>query len=217
MIKERLNRLPLFHAVNVAICRKKWRRENPHNFTEMGDRLFDRRKVTVGRGTYGPLNVWQFEKNCRRLMIGNYCSIAPQVSFLVDGEHPYTGVTTYPFASRYFQSTGESESKGDIVVEDDVWLGYRVTVLSGAHIGRGAVVAAGAVVTGTLEPYGIYGGVPARLIKKRFEDEVIRELMALDYSRIEPEQFRRTPERFTQPVTPDNAAQIVDALQGGTR
>ena len=77
----------------------------------------------------------------------------------------------------------EAISKGDITI-DDVWIGFRATILSGVHIGQGAVVAAGAVVTKDVPPYAIIGGVPAKIIKYRFSPEVIEQLLKLDYSKL---------------------------------
>ena len=153
----------------------------------MGDRLFDRNKVTVGNGTYGTINVIQFDLNSRgKLKIGAYCSIAPEVSFLVDGEHSYNNLTTYPFKTRYMNNLEDvSESKGNIILEDDIWIGYRATILSGVHIGKGAIIAAGAIVVNDVPAYAIVGGVPATVIKYRFDKEV-RDLLnkKLDYKKI---------------------------------
>ena len=76
----------------------------------------------------------------------------------------------------------EALGKGNILVDDDVWIGYGAVVMSGVHIGQGAVIAAGAVVTKDVPPYSIVGGIPARVIKYRFSAEVIAELMKIDYS-----------------------------------
>ena len=84
----------------------------------------------------------------------------------------------------------EAISKGDIIVDDDVWIGYGATILSGVHIGQGAVVAAGAVVTKDAPPYAIVGGVPARVIKYRFSPEVIEQLLKLDYSKLTDNMIR---------------------------
>lgn len=173
MIQKVITRLPFIKEVNFLYCRKRWRRENKHNYTVMGKKIFDRRKVLVGRGTYGELNIYQFESNARRLMIGNYCSIAPEVSFLIDGEHLYNTLFTYPFNSRYNHIYDETGSKGDIIIEDDVWIGYRSTILSGVHIGQGAIIAAGAVVVKDVPAYAIVGGVPAKVIKYRFDKKII--------------------------------------------
>lgn len=177
----------IFKKLNLKRCKKKWRLCNQDNFTEMGDRLFDRNKVTIGNGTYGTINVIQFDLNSSgKLKIGAYCSIAPEVSFLVDGEHSYNNLTTYPFKTRYVNDLEDvSESKGNIILEDDIWIGYRATILSGVHIGKGAIIAAGAVVVNDVPEYAIVGGVPATIIKYRFDEEM-RGLLNknLDYKKI---------------------------------
>ncbi|MDY2949120.1 MAG: CatB-related O-acetyltransferase, partial [Lachnospiraceae bacterium] len=81
----------------------------------------------------------------------------------------------------------EAFGKGNILVDDDVWIGYGVVVMSGVHIGQGAVIAAGAVVTKDVPPYSIVGGVPAKVIKYRFSAEMIKELMRIDYSSLTEE------------------------------
>ena len=81
----------------------------------------------------------------------------------------------------------EGVSKGNIIVDDDVWIGFRSTILSGVHIGQGAIVAAGSVVTKDVPPYAIVGGVPAKVIKYRFSPEMITELLRVDYSQLTEE------------------------------
>ena len=103
-------------------------------------------------------------------MIGNYISIAQNVHFLLDVEHFANHISTYPFKVKLLHSQkSESFSKGDIIIDDDVWIGYGATILSGVRIGQGAVVATGAVVTSDVPPYAIVGGVPAKVIKYRNE------------------------------------------------
>ena len=152
----------------------------------MGNRVFDRARVNVGNGTYGTINVFQFDnKSVGVLNIGNFCSIAPDVSFLIDGEHTYTSLTTYPFKQRYLNRKEISNSKGNIYVDDDVWIGYQATVLSGVHIGQGAIIAAGAIVTNDVPPYSIVAGIPAKVIKYRFPKEICTILHAnLNFSKI---------------------------------
>ena len=82
-------------------------------------------------------------------------------------------------------------SKGDITVDNDVWIGYGATIMSGVHIGQGAIVAAGAVVTKDVPPYAIVGGVPAKVIKYRFEPELIKELLKIDYSKLTKEKVEK--------------------------
>ena len=120
--------------------KKKWRAENQHNHTAMGQ-MFNRALVHVGKDTYGQLNVIN-HSDCYKLNIGNFCSIAPEVLFVVCGEHAPDKISTYPFSVRYGGKKYEAISKGDIKVQDDVWIGVRSTILSGVTIGQGAVIAA---------------------------------------------------------------------------
>ena len=136
----------------------------------------------MGANTYGPIRVEQFSQYDGQLYIGAFCSIAYNVTFLLGGEHDYRNVSTYPFKAYYLHEE-EALPKGDIVIDDDVWIGYGCLILSGVHLARGTVVAAGSVVVSSTEPYSIIGGNPAKLIKKRFSDETIERLMKIDFSK----------------------------------
>lgn len=160
---------------------KKWRKSNQHNFTEPGN-IFPFDSVEVGSGTYGLLNVFSFKDNAK-LKIGDYCSIGPKVSFVLSGEHKLNTVSSYPFKN-YYCDLPESESKGDINIDDDVWIGCNTTILSGVHICQGAVIAAGAVVTTNVPPYAVVGGVPAKILKYRYTPEIINELMNINYKKL---------------------------------
>ena len=98
------------------------------------------------------------------------------------GEHDKDWVSTYPFCEKWeleeLRGQATSKCRGDIVVGSDVWIGHGVTVLSGSTIGVGAIIAAGAVVCGHIPAYSIAGGVPARVIKPRFSDEISKGLLA---------------------------------------
>lgn len=179
-----IKRLPGIKKLLGYRFKKKWRKKNTDNFTTVGKYTFDTSKVLVGKGTYGELNVLQFETNCCKLIIGSYCSIAPEVVFLTDGEHSYKSISTYPFATRYFNKNIDTFSKGNIIIDDDVWIGYGAIIMSGVHIGQGAIIAAGAVVTKAVMPYAIVGGVPANVIKYRFDKNIIDELLKVDYKKI---------------------------------
>lgn len=168
--------------INISKARKKWRKLNKHNETVMGT-LFDPRFVEVGNGTYGALDVTNYSEKYK-LKLGNYCSIAPQVLFVVCGDHPTNTISTYPYKSMLGLQKFEALSKGDIVVGDDVWIGARSIILSGVTIGRGAIIAAGSVVTKDVKPYSIVGGNPAKLIRMRFSEEIIERLNNLDFSKL---------------------------------
>ncbi|TJV70721.1 MAG: CatB-related O-acetyltransferase [Mesorhizobium sp.] len=133
------------------------------------------RYVTVGRKTYGVdvANVFQATAEAP-VTIGSYCSIAAGVLFIAAGEHPMSLVSTYPFAG-----ADRDLTKGPITVGNDVWIGSRAIVLSGVTIGHGAIVGAGSVVTKDVPPYAVVAGNPARLIRHRFEPEVIADLLAI--------------------------------------
>ena len=181
----------MLEKLKLLRCKKKWKKINKANFTEMGNRMFNINKVSIKTGTYGEINVIQFDRNTEnKLLIGRYCSIAPEVHFLLDGEHPYNYISTYPFKTRYINGEEDfSSSKGNIVLEDDVWIGYRATILSGVHIGQGAIIAAGSVVVKDVPPYAIVGGVPASIIKYRFDKNIISILKnKLNFEKID-EQF----------------------------
>lgn len=163
--------------------RRDWRKQNNNNFT-VPNNIFPPNCVKVGSYTYGDLNVITFsDKSC--LSIGNFVSIAGNVFFLLDTEHYLEHISTYPFAVKIAHSCdSESLSKGNIIIDDDVWIGYGATIMSGVHIGQGAVIAASAVVTKDVPPYAIVGGVPAKVIRYRFTTEKIVALLNVDYEKL---------------------------------
>lgn len=172
MFKEYLKR---------KILTKKWRKRNRHNETAPNN-LFDINMVSVGKYTYGRLEVLTFN-NQNHLTIGNFCSIAPKVVFLLSADHYTDHISSFPFKVKVTRDLKtEGISKGDIIVEDDVWIGYGAKILSGVHIGQGAIVAAGSIVTKDIPPYAIVAGVPAEVIKYRFPPDVIDELLKIDYN-----------------------------------
>lgn len=140
-------------------------------------------RYAIGRDTYGWLRVIDAGEGAT-LKIGAFCSIAKGVTILLGGEHHTEWVTTFPFpalwrAARNFK--GHPKTKGDVIIGNDVWIGQDATILSGVTIGDGAVIAAGALITQNVEPYAIVGGNPARVIRKRFSDEVIAQLVKIKW------------------------------------
>ncbi len=191
----------------------KWRLLNQHNETGI-ENIFNLNNVTVGKYTYGPLYVLNFGV-MEKLIIGNYCSIAPRVAFILNADHKTSTVSTYPFKVKYLHSVlFEGVSKGDIIVEDDVWIGYGAIILSGVHIGQGAVVAAGSVVTRDVPPYTIVGGVPARTIKKRFGDEVIEKLSTFDFSKLDRNRIEENKDLLYEEINEGNVDKIMGILMG---
>lgn len=101
---------------------------------------------------------------------------------MLGGEHCYDYITTYPFHAKVFHDENDAISKGKIEIGDDVWIGYGSTILSGVKIGQGAIVAAGSVVVKDVPEYSIVGGVPAKILKYRFSEEIIRKLKNINIS-----------------------------------
>lgn len=163
------------------VMRLKWKKANSHNRTVPG-RLFDVSKVKIGKYTYGKVNAHTFLNDDATLVIGNYCSIAGSAEFLVGGEHSTNHLFTYPMKQVGLGIGVDTKSKGSIIIEDDVWIGERALILSGVRIGKGAVVGAGSVVTKDVPPYAIVGGVPAKVIKYRFSEEIMMRLQKLNYA-----------------------------------
>jgi virginiamycin A acetyltransferase len=134
--------------------------------------------VVIGKGTYGSLNVVTRDYQNVKLIIGNYCSIADGVKFLLSGNHQYDIVSTYPYELLMLgrKDAGIAVAKGNIIIGDDVWIGANAIICSGVTVGQGAIVAAGGVVTKDVEPYAIVGGNPARVIKYRFNENIRKKL-----------------------------------------
>lgn len=185
-IRYILNRFKHYYCLGELNA--KWRAQNSHNYTNIARRC-DFSHVKVGNYTYGPLNIHDF-KSDNSLSIGNFCSIADDVHFFLAGGHELNRISTYPFKKNIFDGNPESISKGNIVIEDDVWIGSGVFILSGVTVRKGSVIAAGSVVTKDIPQYVIVAGVPARVIKKRFADDVSELLMNFDYSQIDKKTIK---------------------------
>jgi virginiamycin A acetyltransferase len=133
--------------------------------------------------------LYHYPINHERLVIGKFCSIACGAKFLFNcANHALGSLSTYTFPL-FFEEWGTDveniprawDNKGDIVVGNDVWIGYEAVILAGVTIGDGAIIGARAVVTKDVPPYTIVAGVPARPLRKRFSDEDIARLEALKW------------------------------------
>ena len=168
--------------------KRNWRKNNGHNQTSAGN-IFNDKLVSVGKYTYGQLNVLTFDDKTK-LSIGNFCSIGPNVWFIPSADHSLNHISTYPYKVNVLGEALEGVAKGDIIVEDDVWIGLGATILSGVRIGQGAVIAAGAVVSKNVPPYAIVAGTPAKTLKNRVSDDVISFLMTLDYKALDESMIK---------------------------
>lgn len=127
-----------------------------------------------------------YEFNGDKLIIGKFCAIARGIEFVMNGaNHRMCSVTTYPFNilgggwEKFVPSMDDLPLKGDTVVGNDVWIGQNVTVMPGIHIGDGAIIGANSVVAGDVPAYCVAAGNPCRVIRKRFDDELIDYLLKL--------------------------------------
>lgn len=147
----------IYRRLKHIYFRHQWRNENKHNKTYPA-RLFDKSKVSVGNYTYGPLNIFAWGAPDESLTIGHCVSIASGVKFLLGGNHYYNRVATFSFPVEMGLLDVDCYSKGPIIVEDDVWIGMDVTIMSGVTISKGAIVATNSVVTRDIAPYSVWGG-----------------------------------------------------------
>ena len=124
-----------------------------------------------------------------KLIIGKFCSIACGTKFMFNcANHTLKSLSTYTFPLFYEEWELEKsnittawDNKGDIVIGNDVWIGYEAVIMAGVHIGDGAIIAARAVVTKDVLPYTVVGGTPAKEIRKRFDAEIIQQLLLLKW------------------------------------
>lgn len=133
--------------------------------------------------------LYHYPINHDSLKIGKFCSIACGAKFLFNSaNHTMKSLSTYPFPI-FFEEWGLDirditsawDNKGDIVVGNDVWIGYESIIMAGVTIGDGAVIGTRAVVTKDVPPYTIVGGVPTKQIRKRFSEETISDLLKLKW------------------------------------
>lgn len=126
--------------------------------------------------------------NNDKLIIGKFCSIACNAKFIFNSaNHTLKSLSTYPFPifpeewDSTMNITEAWDNKGDILIGNDVWIGYEAVIMSGVHIGDGAIIGTRALVTKDVPPYSIVGGVPAKVIRKRFQDSVIEDLLKIKW------------------------------------
>ena len=133
--------------------------------------------------------LYHYPINKDRLIIGKFCSIACGAKFIfTSANHALNSLSTYPFPI-FFEEWGLDsanitsawDNKGDIVIGNEVWIGYEAVIMQGVTIGDGAIIGTRAVVTKDVPPYSVVGGVPAKTIKKRFPDEIISKLEEIQW------------------------------------
>jgi acetyltransferase-like isoleucine patch superfamily enzyme len=149
----------------------------------------------VGEFSYGVPTVLSWGEPAT-LTIGNFCSFANGIDILLGGNHRSDWVSTYPFPaiSHWPEAAdiqGHPATNGDVIIGNDVWVGSKATILSGVTVGDGAVVGACATVTRDVPPYAIVAGNPARTIRMRFSDDIIKQLLEVRWWNWDLERIRR--------------------------
>lgn len=175
-----LKRLPLPTCLEAALLRLLTRRYGVKD-TLRRARIHHHKGIRIGKYSYGYKSM--LYTGTRLKSIGAFTSIAPNVK-LSAGNHPLTYVSTHPFAYLkefgFVKTTDTSAilNNEDIHIGHDVWIGESAIILTGVTIGHGAVVAAGAVVTKDVPPYAIIAGVPAKVLRYRFNPATVKKLLA---------------------------------------
>ncbi len=147
--------------------------------------------------------LYNYGSDC--LIIGKFCAIATNVKFIMNGaNHKLDGISTFPFPTfghgweKAMDKVMNLPSRGDTIVGNDVWIGYEAVIMPGVKIGNGAVIAAKSVVTKDVPPYTVVGGNPARLIKQRFSDAEVAQLLEIKWWDWDIEKITRNIDKIME-------------------
>lgn len=161
-----------------------------------------------------------YNTNIYHAEIGKFCSISKDVCIGLPS-HPSRFISTSPIFVNKVNGTGYSWSKENIfysvpkkvIINNDVWIGMKSTIMGGVTIGNGAIIAAHSVVTKDIPPYAVVAGVPAKIIKYRFPEEIISELLKSEWWDRSDEFLQKRIASFQQEITPDNINHLMQALK----
>ncbi len=192
--------------------KNKWRRNNKHNYLYIKSsnyKTLDLNRINVGCMTYGTIQIEFYGNENEKINIGSFCSIGQNVICLLGGNHNMKSISTYPFETYINNITSIPNTKGPINILDDVWIGSNCTILSGVTLNKGAVIGAGSVVTKDVPAYAIVAGNPAKIIKYRFEKEIIDKLYDVDLKKVALLEKRY----LNKNITLDNVDEIIRELE----
>ena len=164
--------------------------------------------ISIGKYTYG----YDINEIAKGSKIGSFCSIATGVK-IGQMNHPMKYVSTNPFL--YYKDRGfiSINKRIDVnigaVIEDDVWIGSNAVILPNVTVGKGAIIAAGCVVTKNVPPYAIWGGVPGKLLKWRFDEATRERLVQIDWSTWDDNRIKKAITAFYDPI------EFIDAYEKG--
>lgn len=160
---------------------------------ELAD-LTSRGLLVVGRHTYGMPRIWSYRGSEAKVSIGPFCSIGPNVEIITGGIHPVGWVATFPFRARWNMdgafADGMPESRGPVVIGPDVWIGTGAQVHSGVTVGPGSIIAARSLVSRSVPAYAVVAGVPARLVRYRFNEDQIQRLLQIAWWNWDDDKIR---------------------------
>jgi len=193
----------LIGKIKLAILKVEWAKRNSNNKTTPV-KYFPIDLVKVGDFSYGPIDIYTYYTQGENLEIGKYCSIAKDVKFVLGGNHRSDCLLTYPFQNIFINEIlNESLTKGKIIIGNDVWIGIGSIILSGVEIGQGSIIAAGSVVTKSFPRYSIIGGNPAKILKMRFDENIIflLENSGFNLNTIHPNTFIQHIDLINTPLS----------------
>lgn len=170
------------------------------HWTEAPDPL-NHPQISVGRHTYGlgPFTI-RLYRDDDRVQIGAFCSVSPRVAIVTSGEHYSDRVSTFPFDAMIARRGNARDVRpGGVIVENDVWVGTGATIMSGARLRNGCIVGAGAVVRAEVPPYAIVAGVPARVLRYRFDEDIRSKLLDIAWWNWPDEVIRQRLDDFYLP------------------
>ena len=188
--------------------------------TERTTKNIGKSRIQIGRFTYGAGGIVIREwGEGASLSIGDFCSIAPNLTVFLGGNHRTDWITTFPFgeslfndAFGYLDITGHPSSNGDVKIGNDVWIGYNATIMSGVTIGDGAVVAANSHVVRDVSAYEIVGGNPSQHIRYRFDEEIRHLLMQLKWWELSVEEVTKICRELSSPPSVASVRALLDRL-----
>ena len=170
-------------------------------------------KASLGRHTYTGQNTVIMDTK-----IGNFCSIAWNIT-IGAAEHDFNRITTHAFLYNQYDHIRPEEKdeaydrfEKEIVIGNDVWIGANAIILRGVNVSDGAVIGAGAVVTKDVPPYAIVAGNPAKVIKYRFSDEMIKELLELKWWNFTDDKIQELYPYFEKDLTIESLKELKEKV-----
>lgn len=219
MIKLILNRIKWIVVARFLLSKKSIK---AHWLSYSCNNSFLEGYNSLGKGTYINSSIigrhtYIVKASIKNAKIGKFCSIGPEVLIGGLGKHPTQLISTHPIFYSTRRQSGKSFAKLDsfkeiekTIIGNDVWIGARAVILDGVKVGNGAIIAAGAIVTKDVPDYAIVGGVPAKLIRYRFDEDIIKELYLLKWWELSDEDLNKLLPLFNENIeSKDKISELV--------